>query len=91
MHIIFLHFFLVSFFLLNTNSKKNKKIVKNCPYSLNYYTADSILLANQCGYDPGHKILISYNVLVQAKFAASKMKLDIYYDKFGIRVAPQIV
>ena len=38
-------------------------------------------------YNPGHNILELYNVLVQVRFATSKMKINIWYNKFGLRVA----
>ena len=41
-------------------------------------------------YNPGHNILELYNVLVQVRFATSKMKIDIWYNKFGLRVASRL-
>ena len=38
-------------------------------------------------YNTGHDILELYNVLVQVQFATSETKLDILYNKLGIRVA----
>ena len=38
-------------------------------------------------HDPGHNILELYNVLVQVRFATIKTKVDIQYNKLGIRVA----
>ena len=37
--------------------------------------------------NPGHNILEIYGMLVQVQFAKSKTKLDIQYNKLGIRVA----
>ena len=42
-------------------------------------------------YNSGHNILKLYKVLVQVQFATSKMKLDIYHNRNGIRVALQVV
>ena len=39
---------------------------------------------------PGHNILELYNILVQIPVATSKMKLDIQYDKLGMRVASRV-
>ena len=41
-------------------------------------------------YNPGHNILELYNVLVQVRFATSKMKIDTWYNKFGLRVASRL-
>ena len=38
----------------------------------------------------GHNILELYNALVQIRFATSKTKLDIEYNKLGIRVASRV-
>ena len=43
-----------------------------------------------CCYNPGHNILELYNVLVKVRFATSKTKHDIYYNKPGIRVASRV-
>ena len=40
---------------------------------------------------PCHNIFELYSVLVQARFATSKTKLDIQYNKLGIRVAARLV
>ena len=36
--------------------------------------------------NPVHNILELYSVLVQVRCATSKAKLDLYYNKLGIRV-----
>ena len=41
-------------------------------------------------FNPGHNILELYSVLALVRFAASKTKLDIWYNKLGIRVAEQV-
>ena len=41
--------------------------------------------------NPGHNILELYDVLMQVQFAASITNLDIYYKKFGTRVASEVV
>ena len=40
--------------------------------------------------NPGHNILKLYNVVVQVRFATSNTKLDIQYNKLGIRVASRV-
>ena len=40
--------------------------------------------------NPGHNILELYNVLVQIRVATSKMKIDIWYNKLGTRVASRV-
>ena len=41
-------------------------------------------------YNPGHNILLLYNVLVEVWFTTSKMKLDIYYNRLGLQVSGQV-
>ena len=41
-------------------------------------------------YNPGHDILELYNVLVPIQVTTSKTKLDIQYNKLGIRVASRV-
>ena len=40
--------------------------------------------------NPGHNIMKLHNVLALFQFATSKTKLDIYYNKSGIRVASRV-
>ena len=41
-------------------------------------------------YNPDHNILELYNSLVQIRFTKSKRKLDIQYNKLGVRVASRV-
>ena len=41
-------------------------------------------------YNRGHNILEFYNILVQSQFATSETKIDIGYNKIGLRVAEEL-
>ena len=42
-------------------------------------------------YNLGHNILELCNPLAQVRFVTSKTKIDIYYSKLGMPVAPRVV
>ena len=41
-------------------------------------------------YNPGHKTMRQFKILVQVLFTASKVVHDIYYRKHCVRVASQL-
>ena len=43
-----------------------------------------------CNYNPNHSIWELYNVLVKVSFTLSKTKLDIQYNKPGIRIVLRV-
>ena len=54
----------------------------------NQFVKVSFLCLVNC--NPGNNILELYNILVQVWAATSKMELDIYYNKVGIRDALRV-
>ena len=41
-------------------------------------------------YNPSHNILVIYNVLELVQFITRRKKLDIFYNKLGIRIASRV-
>ena len=59
-----------------------------CITRCSVYNLDSI--ASTTVNNPGHKILVLYNILVQVRFTISKTKLNNCYSKLGIRVVSRV-
>ena len=59
-----------------------------CITRCSVYNLDSI--TSTTVNNPGHKILVLCNILVQVRFTISKTKLNTWYSKLGIRVASRV-